>query len=227
MQDADRTRSGPRCCVPHCAPGAARPAPSEPDQGELSVAQLQVEALVAAVSSETPRRPTADITVHIDLTTACHGRHDATLCELSDGTRLPVSAVQRLCCEATIALAAVGERGEAVAVGREFRTATRAQPRALRAVYATCAHPHCEIAFDRCRIHRIRFWRHGGRTDLSNMIPVCDRHHHVVHEGGWQLTITDERRCSWIRPDGTIWHEGPSINRRPQRSSDPPRHKAA
>jgi hypothetical protein len=200
---------------------------SEPDQGGLPFAQLQVDALMAVVSSEAPGRQTVDITVHIDLASACHGHHDETLCELADGTPLPVSTVQRFCCEATVALVAIDEFGETVAVGREFRTATRAQRRALRAMYSTCAHPHCEVGFDACRIHHIRFWRFGGRTDVSNMIPVCEQHHHLVHEGGWQLTMTDERRCTWIRPDGTLWHEGPSINRRPQQSPDPPRHSAA
>lgn len=199
---------------------------SEPDQAGAPFAELQIEALMATVSSDTPSPKSGDVTVHVDLRSACHGRHDATVSELADGTPIPVSTAQRLCCEATIALAAIDDHGEAVAVGREFRTATRAQRRALSAMYATCAHPHCEVGVDRCRVHHIVFWRNGGRSDLDNLIPVCERHHHLVHEGGWQLTMTADRRCTWIQPDGTIWHEGPSINRireRERRSSDPPR----
>jgi hypothetical protein len=200
---------------------------AESGQADVPFAQLQVDALVAAVSSDAPGQQTADVTMHIDLRSACHGRHDTTLCELTDGTPIPVSTAQRLCCDATIALTAIDEHGQAIAVGREFRTATRAQRRALRAMYSTCAHPHCQVPVDRCRIHHIRFWRHGGRTDLSNMAPVCEQHHHMVHEGGWKLTMTADRRCTWIQPDGTIWHEGPSINREPKQSPDPPTHRAA
>jgi hypothetical protein len=200
---------------------------AEAGQTDVPFAQLQVDALIATVSSDTPGQQSADVTMHIDLRSACHGRHDATLCELADGTPLPVSTVQRLCCEATAALVAIDEHGEAVAVGREFRTATRAQRRALRAMYSTCVHPHCQVPVDRCRVHHVRFWRLGGRTDLGNMVPVCEQHHHLVHEGGWRLTMDAERICTWVQPDGTIWHEGPSINRRPEQSPDPPSRQAA
>ncbi len=200
---------------------------AESGQADVPFAQLQCDALVAAVSSDAPGRQTADVTVHVDLATACHGRHDETLCELADGTPVPVSTVQRLCCEATVALAAIDDQGHAMAVGREFRTATRAQRRALQAMYATCAHPHCRVAADRCRVHHIRFWRNGGRTDLDNLIVVCERHHHMVHEGGWHLTMTADRRCTWVQPDGKVWHEGPSVDRQPKQSPDPPSHRAA
>jgi hypothetical protein len=200
---------------------------SEPDQTGVPFAELQVDAFMATISSDAPTSRSADVTVNVDLATACHGRHDTTLCQLADGTPVPVSTAQRLCCDATIALAAIDDHGEAVAVGRESRTATRAQRRALAAMYATCAHPHCEVSVDRCRVHHLVFWRNGGRSDLDNLIPVCERHHHLVHEGGWRLTMTADRRCTWTQPDGTIWHEGPSINRERQRSSDPPRHRTA
>jgi hypothetical protein len=200
---------------------------AEPGRADVPFAQLQVDALLAAVSSDMPGRQTADVTVHVDLATACHGRHDQTLCELADGTPIPVSTAQRLCCEATIALAAIDDQGAALAVGREFRTATRAQRRALQAMYATCAHPHCQVAVDRCRVHHIRFWRDGGRTDLDNLVVVCERHHHLVHEGGWHLTMTADRRCTWVQPGGEIWHEGPSVNRQPKPAPDLPAHRAA
>jgi hypothetical protein len=94
-------------------------------------------------------------------------------------------------------------------------------------MYSTCAHPHCQVAVERCRVHHVRFWRLGGRTDLGNMVPACEQHHHLVHEGGWQLTMDAERICTWVQPDGTIWHEGPSINRQPKQSPDPPSRRAA
>ena len=80
-------------------------------------------------------------------------------------------------------------------------------------MYRTCAHPHCSIVFDRCRIHHIIAWAIGGRTDLDKLLPLCETHHHLVHEGNWLLTMTPDRVCTWTRPDGTIWHTGHSINR--------------
>jgi hypothetical protein len=185
-----------------------------PENTNVPYGSLQVDALVAAASSTQPgqaRLP--EVSVLIDRHSACHGRHADTVCETSAGTPLPVSTIQGMCCDATIIGITVGDNGEVLHVGREFRTATRAQRRALRAMYRTCAHPHCQVAFDRCRIHHIIAWALDGKTDLDNLLPLCEQHHHMVHEGNWTLTMTPERTCTWTRPDGTIWHAGPSINR--------------
>ncbi len=195
------------------------------DQAETPFAQLQVEALLTAVSTEQPgEQRIPEITVVLDGRSLCNGRHAGTICETSDGSPLPVSTVQRMCCDATIIGATIGAHGEALAVGREHRTATRAQRRALRAMHRTCAHPHCTVGFDHCRIHHIVWWTNNGTTDIDNLLPLCERHHHLVHEGRWQLAMTPDRVCTWTRPDGTIWHQGPGNNRTKRaRPRDPPR----
>jgi hypothetical protein len=30
-------------------------------------------------------------------------------------------------------------------------------------------------------------WLNGGDTSLANGIPLCGRHHILVHEGGWHV----------------------------------------
>ena len=30
-------------------------------------------------------------------------------------------------------------------------------------------------------------WANGGPTELENLISLCHFHHHVVHEGGWNI----------------------------------------
>jgi hypothetical protein len=58
------------------------------------------------------------------------------------------------------------------------------------------------------------WWEHHGPTDLANLAPVCETHHHLVHEGGWRLTLDRDRVATWTRPDGTVWHTGPTTDRR-------------
>jgi hypothetical protein len=60
-----------------------------------------------------------------------------------------------------------------VDLGRATRLANRAQRRALRAMYRTCALPGCSVHFDRCHLHHIVWWRHDGRTDLANLLPCA------------------------------------------------------
>ena len=103
-------------------------------------------------------------------------------------------------------------------LGRTTRLASRAQRRALRAMYAGCAIPGCDVRFDRCRIHHVRHWRDGGPTDLANLLPVCGRHHTRIHDGGWVVTLADDRSLTVGLPDGTVRRTGP-----PRRGgTDPP-----
>lgn len=63
--------------------------------------------------------------------------------------------------------------------------------------------------FDRCELHHIIWWRHGGLTDLANLIPLCSVHHHNVHDDGWMITLGDNRELTLRLPDGTIGTTGP------------------
>ena len=103
--------------------------------------------------------------------------------------------------------------GGELSLGRSTRLANKAQRRALRGLYATCAIPGCAARFDNCSVHHVRWWRHGGCTDLSNLLPVCSKHHHLVHEGGWSLTLQPNRSLAVNLPDGTVMSTGPPVRR--------------
>jgi Domain of unknown function (DUF222) len=100
-----------------------------------------------------------------------------------------------------------------VNLGRSTRLANRAQRRALRAIYATCAVHGCAVKFDHCQPHHVWFWEHGGPTDLANLLPLCSRHHHLVHEGGWKLSIATDRTVTVTYPDGSVQTTGPPLLR--------------
>ena len=184
-------------------------------------ARLQVDAVVAAVAAGPSADRVPEISVLVDLQTVLSGWHEHSICETEDGTALPVETVRRMCCDAEIVPVVLGGEGEVLDVGRSQRTATRAQRRALRAMHRTCAHPDCTVPFSACPIHHIRWWgKHNGRTDIDNLIPLCERHHHLVHEGGWTLTMSPDRVATWTRPDGTVHWTGSTIDRTPHRVSE-------
>lgn len=89
-------------------------------------------------------------------------------------------------------------------MGRATRVANRPQRRALRAWYGTCAVPGCQVHVDRCRIHHVIWWRYGGRTDLGNLLPVCEQHHHRIHDDGWVVSLGPDRALTIRLPDGTV-----------------------
>lgn len=94
-------------------------------------------------------------------------------------------------------------------LGRSTRLANRAQRRALRGLYRSCAIPGCSVGFDRCKIHHVVWWRHGGRTDLDNLIPVCTRHHTRIHDSEWIVELGPNRELTLRLPDGAVRSTGP------------------
>ncbi len=152
----------------------------------------------------------AEIVVVIDEATARNGRHEHTQLWVSNGVELAMPSIRRLMCEGTIVPVIVDANGVVLNVGRTQRLATRAQRRALRAMYATCGVPGCEVAYDHCQPHHIHWWEHGGPTDLVNLIPLCSKHHHAVHDRGWVLLLDPSTRAlTIVLPDGTTMATGP------------------
>ncbi len=94
-------------------------------------------------------------------------------------------------------------------LGRSTRLASAAQRRILRGLYPTCAIPGCSARFAVCKVHHIRWWEHGGGTDLANLLPLCSVHHHKVHDEGWGLVLDERRRLTVTLPDGTTMINGP------------------
>ena len=98
-------------------------------------------------------------------------------------------------------------------LGRSTRLANRAQRRALRALYSSCAIPGCSVSFDRCKVHHVVWWRNGGLTDLANLLPICTHHHSKVHDGDWIIELGPGRELTLHFPDGSIRNTGPPSRR--------------
>ena len=80
-------------------------------------------------------------------------------------------------------------------------------------MYRTCGHPDCTVRFADCEIHHVIAWIHQhGPTNLANLLPLCNQHHHLVHDAGWHLTLQPDRTITLRRPDGTVAYHGSSID---------------
>lgn len=146
----------------------------------------------------------AELVVLVDLATLRVGRHDHSVCELHDGTEVPVELARRLACDAEILPAVLSGAGAVLDLGRSQRLASRAQRRALRSMYRTCAFDGCTVPFHHCEVHHVVEWERLGTTDLANLVPLCSQHHHLVHEGGWRLRLDADRTLVIHRPDGLL-----------------------
>jgi hypothetical protein len=94
-------------------------------------------------------------------------------------------------------------------LGRSTRLANKAQRRAMRALYKCCPIPGCRVAFEFTKLHHVKWWRHGGRTDFANLVPLCTRHHVAVHKGGMVLSLGLQRQLTISFANGQVMTTGP------------------
>ena len=127
---------------------------------------------------------------------------DAGNVDLGDGKVVHPRVLQRLGCDAILQGMLDGLDGRPLDLGRRARTATMNQKVAIAARYPTCRVGDCRVKSKDCQFHHVNFWEHGGRTDLDNLVPLCGRHHKLVHEGGWGLVLDHRGQVVLLPPDG-------------------------
>lgn len=178
-------------------------------------ANLAARALHELVTrAQVGGRPAPSAGFVIDQRTLSAGAHHGTVCESVDGRPLAVASVGRMLCDSVLRRVVLDERGVPIDVGRRYRTATDAQWAAMKAVYCGCAWDGCDRPISWCQLHHIHYWERGGATDLCNLVPLCNRHHHLVHEGRWTLRLLPDRRLEIYRPDGEFHSVTPPPTRR-------------
>jgi hypothetical protein len=99
-----------------------------------------------------------------------------------DGAALPQAVLELLACNSTLTPVVFDGPGRPIWVGRDHRSATIAQWRALIARDRGCV--GCGAAPDRCEAHHVIPWADFGPTDITNLVLVCSRCHHDIHDRG-------------------------------------------
>jgi hypothetical protein len=139
------------------------------------------------------------VMVHIDQEVL--GPDGAWAATLEDGTRVSAETLRRVACDC--GLVAMSHNGEALNIGRRSRAIPPAIRRALRLRDRGCAFPGCtHTRF--LHGHHLEHWLHGGHTRLDNLLLLCGFHHHLVHEGGWTVTIGADGAFAFSSPAGTL-----------------------
>jgi len=116
---------------------------------------------------------------------------------------LPISAktVQRFACDSSVTRVLLGADSAVVDAGRAKRVVAGGTRRLLAARDKHCRWPGCERPASWSSAHHIIHWAQGGKTDLSNMLLLCQHHHWTVHEGGWRLSLAADGRVIAIPPE--------------------------
>ena len=142
-------------------------------------------------------------------TDAITGADPDAPCEIPGTGPIPRSELERLACEAELFGILFDGNGLPLWHGRRTRTVTPQQWRTLVARDRGCV--LCGAAPSYCHAHHIVAWTAPaeGPTDIDNLVLVCNRHHHHIHQH--HLTLTRA-------PDGH-WTTADSSHRKPAHSN--------
>jgi Domain of unknown function (DUF222)/HNH endonuclease len=183
---------------PPDAEQSAEPSPREEPVSSVEAFAALGELALAGRDKDRSGGERYQVVVHVDAQTLA--ADDAGRCELAEGRPLAAETARRLACDASLVEVAAHD-GRLLALGRKRRTVSPPLRRALTARDRGCRFPGCE----RTRFvdaHHVRHWSRGGGTNLENLVLLCRRHHRLVHERGYQLSLDDDGTARFLNQYG-------------------------
>jgi hypothetical protein len=189
---------------------AADAIPAMPDETDGSYAQARrADALVALCSARIARdadQDRATVIIHAQLDGIELGIGG---CEIDGGPVVHPRTVRRLLCNARVESLLEDRAGNVLGLGRTSREPSAWMLRQVRYRDRECQFPGCG-ARRFTQAHHVVWWRHGGRTDLDNLLLICSFHHRLVHEHGWSVKRDPDGKVRWFLPGGARYRAGPS-----------------
>jgi len=157
------------------------------------------------------KTPKTDLLLIAHYDTGEQEIRDATL---ADGTPVPVALFKDMACQGKVVPAIFDTKGQPLWVGLGKRLATPAQRLALIARDRRCVGCGADPAW--CQSHHLIPWEADGPTDIDNLVLLCSRCHHQVHDDSWRIRKT---------PSGKYVLQPPSSRHRPPLPSKTPNRR--
>jgi hypothetical protein len=111
---------------------------------------------------------------------------------LSTGGRISAAEARRLACNAGLVPMVLDGTSRVLDLGRSQRLFDRYQRLALAKQQGGCVFAGCDRPAAWCEAHHVDPWSSGGRTDLARGCLLCPYHHHLVHQGEWQVAMAED-----------------------------------
>jgi hypothetical protein len=148
------------------------------------------------------------VVVHVDYE-ALKTPGSTGVAELERFGLISAQTARRITCSADVAVAFDDEAGHTMYEGRVHRFATPTQRREAWRRDRRCRFPGCEHTSFTI-VHHIIEWDNGGLTDLSNLVCLCEYHHHQVHRSGWHVSGDANAELTFSGPTGRAMTSRPS-----------------
>jgi hypothetical protein len=186
----------------------AKDAPPDPLTGDYEpwgarMADALVELVAAGAQARDPGRPF--MVIHVEQA-ALEGTTGGYV-EIEGGPMGTVAVStetgRRLACDALWQSIIESASGDPVALSKTERSAPAFLRGLLRRRDGTCRFPGCHQSRF-LRAHHILHWADGGKTELSNLVFLCNTHHHFVHEQHWSLEGDPNEELIFLSPEKDV-----------------------
>ncbi len=134
---------------------------------------------------------------------------------------LSASALRRFGCDSELLRVCTDPlNGTVLDMGRTARIPNAGLRRAIevrdggRCTFPTCGRRRGLHA------HHLVHWLDGGTTDQRNLTLLCARHHHAVHDEGWEVRRRPGGQLAWTSPTGQA-HSAPAESWRAPPDDEP------
>lgn len=166
--------------------------------GHIHADALSAAARHALGCTEVPTAVTTTIVLRANIDDLESGVGCASI----DGIDSPISigTLRRMAVDAEVLPMIMGGDSVPLDVGCKDRLFSTEIKLALVERDGGCSWCHAPPSF--CEAHHIKWWSHGGPTDLSNGVLLCVSCHHRIHHGGWDINIRGTE--VWFIPPATI-----------------------
>ncbi|HSP65026.1 MAG TPA: DUF222 domain-containing protein [Candidatus Deferrimicrobium sp.] len=171
--------------------------PSGPEDDRIG-SQRRADALVELASRQLKsgklpsvhgQRPHLTLTASLETLRREPGAPPA---ELGGAGPIHAETARRIACDSICTEVTLADNAVPLSVGRAKRSIPAPIRTALGLRDKGCRFPGCDRPPDWTDGHHIKHWVDGGETSLENLVLLCQRHHHMLHERGWRLRLDPE-----------------------------------
>ena len=159
-------------------------------------------------------RPKAEIVAVADISVLT-GENPAGRCEIPGAGPVPPEVLERIACDALLT-GVIFADGKPLYHGSTVRTATGAQRRMLIARDGGCV--GCGVDPSQCQTHHIVPYARSRRTDIDNLVLVCWRCHHNIHDHHWRVVHQNGKPA--LQPPNPSDPLNPAEGRHPRDTRD-------
>jgi hypothetical protein len=148
-------------------------------------------------------RPHVNVVVELkDLVDGRGGR-------VVDGPMIDGPTVSRLFCDSAVHRVVMSGRSSILDYGTSTRTIPAPLWNALVIRDEHCRFPGCDRPSTWCEGHHVVWVTQDGPTELANLVLLCARHHHVLHQPGWHAKLRPDGEFEVTDQVGTVRQTSP------------------